>query len=60
MKKILNLTGVKTLSKQQQQNIKGARVPVTCCGRNKCRISFGNETYCEPGHCLSSGYCILY
>ncbi|WP_438711834.1 hypothetical protein ACSTS3_04605 [Aquimarina muelleri] len=63
MKKILELTGVQTLSKSQQQNIKGAQSRfITCCGfnRNKCRVSWSGSNSCEPGYCLPTGYCILY
>ncbi|WP_103067978.1 hypothetical protein [Aquimarina sediminis] len=61
MKKILELTGVQALSKGQQQNIKGAQSrAITCCGSGKCRISWGGGSFCEAGHCLPSGYCILY
>lgn len=61
MKKILNVTGVKTLSKTQQQNIKGAQSRIiTCCGRNKCQITWSGGSFCEPGRCLGSGRCILY
>jgi hypothetical protein len=60
MKNILNLTGVQKLSKQQQQNIKGAMSSISCCGRNKCRISYAGGSFCEPGRCGAWGQCILY
>ncbi len=61
MKKILELTGVQKLSKEQQQQIKGAMGNVTCCGNRKCRISFPGGSFCEPGYCQGGIYnrCIL-
>ncbi|WP_108869277.1 hypothetical protein [Aquimarina aquimarini] len=61
MKKILNLTGVQALSKQQQQNIKGAWGSASCCPSGRgCQISFGNQSFCEPGYCDRWGRCIFY
>ncbi|MBG6132636.1 hypothetical protein IWQ47_003861 [Aquimarina sp. EL_43] len=60
MKNILELTGVQKLSKQQQRNIKGAMASISCCGRNKCRISYAGGSFCEPGRCNRWGQCILY
>ncbi|MDH7444036.1 hypothetical protein [Aquimarina sp. 2201CG14-23] len=62
MKKILDLTGVKTLSKGEQRSIKGAMTSITCCGSNRCRISFPGGSFCEPGRCNPWGWggCILY
>ncbi|WP_271768146.1 hypothetical protein [Aquimarina algiphila] len=59
MKKILNLTGVQKLSKEQQGQIKGA-IGIGCCGSNKCRVSFPGGSFCEPGRCLPYGGCIFY
>ncbi len=62
MKKILSLKGVQELSKEQQRQIKGAMTSITCCGRNRCRISYAGGSFCEPGRCLGGVYnrCILY
>lgn len=60
MKKILNVTGVQKLSKIEQGSIKGAGTSISCCGSNKCRISFPGGSFCEPGRCLQWGGCILY
>ncbi|MDH7444037.1 hypothetical protein [Aquimarina sp. 2201CG14-23] len=60
MKKILELKGVQELSKEEQRSVKGAWGNVSCCGRNKCRISFPGGSFCEPGRCLDWGGCILY
>ncbi|WP_160114084.1 MULTISPECIES: hypothetical protein [Aquimarina] len=58
MKKILNLTGVQKLSKEQQGQIKGAAF-AGCCSPNRCRVSFPGGSFCEPGRCTSFG-CIFY
>ncbi len=58
MKKILELTGVQKLSKEQQEQIKGAMGRVTCCGSNKCRISFPGGSFCDYGYCQPNGNCI--
>ncbi|WP_459209851.1 hypothetical protein [Aquimarina rhabdastrellae] len=62
MKKILNLKGIKTLNRDEQQQIKGAWGRVSCCPTGRgCLIAFGNETFCEPGYCDSRrGTCIFY
>ncbi|MEW7281108.1 hypothetical protein ABW636_21135 [Aquimarina sp. 2201CG1-2-11] len=61
MKKILNLNGVQKLNKQEQKSIKGAGYHIGCCPNgNGCRISFGNQSFCEPGRCLGWRGCILY
>ncbi len=60
MKKILNLTGVQKLSREQQGAINGSRGYISCCGNNKCRISFPGGSFCEPGRCTQWGGCILY
>lgn len=60
MKNILELTGVQKLTKQQQRNIKGAIASISCCGRNKCRISYAGGSFCEPGRCTSNGGCIIF
>ncbi|WP_128755160.1 hypothetical protein [Aquimarina sediminis] len=60
MKKILNLSGIQKLSKNQQQQIKGAFNRARCCPSGRgCLISFGNQTYCEPGYCDRWGRCIF-
>lgn len=56
MKNILELTGIKMLSKEQKQNIKGSWRRVTCCGHNKCRIA--GTSFCDYGYCQSNGNCI--
>lgn len=61
MKKILDLTGIQKLSKEQQQHIKGAWGRITCCPSGRgCLLRFGNQSFCEPGHCNRWGGCILY
>ncbi len=58
MKKILEVTGVQKLSREQQGQIKGARFS-GCCSANKCRVSWSGGSFCEPGRCSWSG-CIFY
>ena len=63
MKKILDLTGIKKLTKEEQGTIKGAWRNPTCCPTGRgCLISFGDQSYCETGYCDSYnwGRCILY
>ncbi len=60
MKNILKLNGVKELSKETQSQLRGAGSFISCCGGNKCRISFPGGSFCEPGRCLQWGGCILY
>ncbi|MDY8135359.1 hypothetical protein [Aquimarina sp. 2201CG5-10] len=61
MKKILNLTGVQKLSKDEQQQIKGAAFRATCCPSGRgCLISFGGQSFCEPGFCDRWGRCIFF
>lgn len=64
MKSILNLTGVKRLSKEQQSEIKGnSGVYISCCPTGRgCQISFPGGSFCEPGFCNNDIYnsCILY
>ncbi|MBW1298675.1 hypothetical protein [Aquimarina litoralis] len=66
MKKILNLEGIQKLSKSQQRSIKGAGTIISCCSNNpfgtgnRCRITYGNFSFCEPGRCTGNGGCILY
>ncbi|TPN82378.1 hypothetical protein [Aquimarina algicola] len=61
MKKILELSGTQKLTKEQQQNIKGAANSVSCCpSGNGCLISStGDEFVCVPGRCFGSSKCIL-
>ena len=60
MKKILELTGVQKLSKDEQRQIKGAW-GVGCCPSGRgCLISFGGQSFCEPGYCDRWGRCIFY
>ncbi|MBG6133324.1 hypothetical protein IWQ47_004749 [Aquimarina sp. EL_43] len=60
MKKILNVTGVTKLSKEQQQDIIGSSTRQGwCCPSGKgCRIPGLN--FCEPGFCLPTGVCIFH
>ncbi len=61
MNKILNLEGIKKLSKKEQRHVIGsARTTISCCGRSKCRISYPGGSFCEPGRCDDFGRCILY
>jgi len=62
MKKILNLKGIQKLSKEEQGSIKGAwQGRATCCPSGRgCLISFGNQSFCEPGRCTQWGGCIFY
>ncbi|TPN82379.1 hypothetical protein [Aquimarina algicola] len=62
MKKILELSGIQKLTREQQQNIKGAFGTVTCCPTGRgCLLSFGGESFCEPGYCdrFRPNRCIL-
>ncbi|WP_062055205.1 hypothetical protein [Aquimarina longa] len=60
MKKILNLTGVKKLSKETQREIKGAGRPrVYCGGRRRCCIRYSNgHEFCDYGYCRPNGSCM--
>ncbi|MDY8135358.1 hypothetical protein [Aquimarina sp. 2201CG5-10] len=63
MKKILNLTGVEKLSREEQSQIKGSRAWISCCPTGRgCQISFPGGSFCEPGYCdpYRPGRCILY
>ncbi|MBG6132635.1 hypothetical protein IWQ47_003860 [Aquimarina sp. EL_43] len=59
MKDILNLSGVQKLSKEQQQNIKGAFVSAPYCKDNRfCCVRFPNGTeMCDYGYCDRWGRC---
>ncbi|WP_109301266.1 hypothetical protein [Aquimarina sp. AU474] len=60
MKKILGLTGIQTISKQEQQGIKGSWGRRVYCGApNMCctRLPNGGE-WCDFGYCQSNGNCI--
>ncbi|PKV51861.1 hypothetical protein ATE84_3961 [Aquimarina sp. MAR_2010_214] len=61
MKSILNLTGVKKLSKEQQQDITGSsmRWPRCCPTGRGCLVTWSGGSFCEPGYCRSNGYCIF-
>ena len=57
MKKILELTGVQKLSKDQQKQIKGSNLSAPYCGRpGQCcvRTPSGNE-FCDYGYCVRGG-----
>ncbi len=58
MKKILELTGVQKLTREQQGMIKGARFN-GCCSRNRCRLTWSGGSFCEPGRCRP-GSCLFY
>ncbi len=64
MKKILNLTGVQKLSREQQKLIKGAFRYRGCCSNNECKIGTGIPgpfgSFCEPGRCINGRCEILY
>ncbi|WP_459209852.1 hypothetical protein [Aquimarina rhabdastrellae] len=63
MKKILNLKGIKTLNRDEQQQIKGAWGRVSCCPSGRgCLLGYYNgEPFCEPGYCdRRRGTCIIY
>jgi len=59
MKKILNLTGIQKLTKEQQQEIKGSWGNIVYCGgpRQCCQMFNGFE-FCDYGYCQSNGRCI--
>ncbi len=58
MKKILNLTGVKELSKEQQKQVRGASFRATCCPSGSgCLVHWGGQPSCEPGYCDRWGRC---
>ncbi|TSE08512.1 hypothetical protein [Aquimarina algiphila] len=57
MKKILNLTGVQKLSKEQQQEIKGAIRNYGCCNSQQCRVKLAGGAFgCEYSLCID-GFC---
>ncbi|WP_160114085.1 MULTISPECIES: hypothetical protein [Aquimarina] len=58
MKKILNLTGVQKLSKEQQQNINGSASRGVCCPSGRGCLIAGR--FCEPGRCNPWGGCVFY
>ncbi len=57
MKKIINLTHVKRLSKEQQQEITGANFNRPYCGPpGQCCVNLPNGgRFCDYGYCLSNG-----
>ncbi len=59
MKKILNLTGVQKLSKEQQQEIKGAWGRGVYCGppRMCCTRLPNGQEWCDFGYCRQHGRC---
>ncbi|WP_108809454.1 hypothetical protein [Aquimarina spinulae] len=59
MKKILNVTGVTKLSKEQQQGITGSSTRQGwCCSTGQdCRVP--GLSFCIPGNCLPTGVCIF-
>jgi len=60
MKKILNLTGIKKLTKEDQQQIKGSSgQPNVYCGppRMCCVMVYGIE-WCDFGYCQDFGRCV--
>ncbi len=60
MKKILNLTGLHKMTKEEQQEIKGAaRSRPYCGGPRRCCVTTGSGfTFCDYGYCQSNGSCI--
>ncbi|WP_103067979.1 hypothetical protein [Aquimarina sediminis] len=60
MKKILNVTGVQKLSKQTQQEIKGAGFSRPYCGGpGRCCIRTANGgVFCDYGYCMPNGSCV--
>ncbi|MDY8135355.1 hypothetical protein [Aquimarina sp. 2201CG5-10] len=59
MKKILNLSGIQKLSKEQQKEITGAARPrVYCGGPRQCCINHGGNEFCDYGYCMPNGNCI--
>ncbi len=60
MKKILELTGVQKLSREQQGQIKGAFFRASCCPSGSgCLVNWGGQPSCEPGYCDRWGRCIF-
>ncbi|WP_131248807.1 hypothetical protein [Aquimarina atlantica] len=64
MKNILNLAGVRKLSKNQQLHIKGSgpSLPPTikCCSSGDGCTMDNNQSLCIPGRCDRRGGCILF
>ncbi|TSE11501.1 MULTISPECIES: hypothetical protein [Aquimarina] len=59
LKSILNLNNVKTLSKQQQEEVKGAAFVRPTCSQNgsQCTQSDQYGIYTDYGRCQRSGIC---
>ncbi len=57
MKTILNLKGVKNLTKKEQQEISGANASNRpwCGGRNLCCMYIGPRLFCDSGRCQPNG-----
>lgn len=60
MKKILNLSGIKKLTKEDQQQIKGSteRRFVYCGSPRMCCQMFNEFEFCDFGYCQPNGQCI--
>ncbi|WP_378187930.1 hypothetical protein ACE939_05915 [Aquimarina sp. W85] len=60
MKTILNLDGVKNLSKKEQRQVFGA-ARSRCWQRGaQCCVSTASGDFCDAGRCNSNGYCLYY
>ncbi len=57
MKKIFEVTGVRTLNREQQKQIKGAIRNNGCCNSQQCRVRLSDNTFgCEFSLCIN-GFC---
>ncbi len=61
MKNILNLEGVKKLTKKEQERLSGGRDSFPYCNlsdQSRCCVRRGGREYCDYGQC--DGYRCLY
>ncbi len=61
IRKILNLTEVQELSKEQLKETKGAFVGISCCPSGRgCFIGVsGDESFCVRGYCNRWRQCVI-
>ncbi len=61
MKNLTKITGVKILSKKDQNKIHGNGWPLSCMMRgNKCCERWGGSMTCEEGECILNSFCHWY
>lgn len=59
MKSVLNLKGVKSLSKKEQGQVFGAARSRCWQSGSQCCVSTSHGEFCEAGRC-NNGYCLYY